>query len=98
MANVLYERAVDLMEAALGDEIVALDPAGGHCFGFNSVAASVWRQLSQPRSFAELKTSLLDEFDVSDAECEADLAKLLEQLATDGLIRARTPDLPPGPQ
>ena len=43
-----YQRAVDLMEAELGDDIVALDVARGTCFGFNSVASSVWRALAEP--------------------------------------------------
>lgn len=89
MSEPLYERALDLMEAQLGDEIVGLDVEGGHCFGFNSAAATVWRELAQPRSFGELKRALLAEFEVAEGECETDLAELLEQLTADGLIRHR---------
>ena len=85
----VYERAVALLEAPLGDEIVALEPEGGHCFGFNSVAAAVWRQLSAPQSFAQLKDALLDEFEVSDAQCAAELSELLLRLQEDGLVRQR---------
>ena len=34
------------MEAELGEELVALDPQAGNCFGFNEVAAWVWRRLA----------------------------------------------------
>ena len=51
----MYRRAIDLMEAELGDELVALDPKAGECFGFNGVATSVWRILEEPRSFEQLR-------------------------------------------
>ena len=38
-----YERAAQLLEADLGDELMALDVEGGTCFGFNAVATGVWR-------------------------------------------------------
>ena len=87
MVQPLYERTVDLLSADIGDELVALDAEAGHCYGFNSVAASVWRQLEKPRSFDELKRALLDEFEVSDEQCAADLDDLLGDLVGKGLLR-----------
>ena len=83
-----YERATQLMEAELGDELVALDVAQGSCFGFNEAAASVWRQLAQPRSFEQLRAALLDEYEVSEEECGRDLAELLDEMTRAGLVRA----------
>jgi len=51
-----YERATQLLEADLGDELVALDTEGGNCFGFNPAAAlgfklrELSRQLSNMRA------------------------------------------------
>jgi len=78
-----------LMEAELGDELVALDPDGGACFGFNDVAATVWRLLERPRTFAELIEALLSDYDVEPAQCEADVGDLLAQLSDRGLVRLR---------
>lgn len=83
----IYQRAVDLMEAELGDEIVALDVNGGTCFGFNSVASSVWRALAEPRSFEELRDALIEEYEVGGEQCEAELTGLLADLTERGLIR-----------
>jgi len=87
MDEILYERTSDLLAADVGDEMVALDADAGHCYGFNSVAASVWRQLEKPQTFAGLKSALMDEYDVTDERCEADLAELLEDFIGKGLLR-----------
>ena len=86
MSSATYRRAADLMEAELGDELVALDPDGGLCFGFNSVAASVWRHLEQPKTFEQLRDALIDEYDVEPDQCARELSELLAELAEKGLV------------
>lgn len=82
----VYKRAIDLMEAELGDELVALDPNAGDCFGFNSVATSVWRQLEEPRTFEELRDTLLQEYEVDQQRCARELQELLNDMSARGLI------------
>jgi hypothetical protein len=82
----MYERATELMEAELGDELVALEPERGECFGFNSVATFVWQALKQPKSFAQLREALLAEYDVEPEECTRELQALLDDLQTKGLV------------
>jgi hypothetical protein len=74
------------MEAELGDELVALDPNAGDCFGFNSVATSVWRQLQEPRTFEELRDALLQEYEVDQQRCARELQELLDDMSARGLI------------
>jgi hypothetical protein len=74
------------MEAELGDELVALDPKAGECFGFNSVATSVWRNLKQPKSFEQLRDALLEEYEVEPERCSDELEALLEDLTARGLV------------
>jgi hypothetical protein len=74
------------MEAELGDELVALDSNAGECFGFNSVATSVWRQLEQPKSFDQLRDSLLEEYEVDPQQCTRELQELLDDLVAKGLV------------
>lgn len=90
MQQLIYERAKDLMEAELGDELVALDPAGGECFGFNDVAARIWRLLEHPSTLADLTRPLISEYDIEPAQCEAELRDLLGVLVERGLICSRT--------
>jgi len=88
MSQQSYRRATDLMEANLGDELVALDPKGGECFGFNSVATSVWRELRQPKSFDQLREVLLVEYDVDPEQCTRELRELLDDLFAKGLVKS----------
>ncbi|MCW3797430.1 PqqD family protein [Sphingomonas sp. BN140010] len=83
-----YVRARELMEADMDDELVALDPQGGLCFGFNSVATSVWKLLAESRSEAELQSALGEEYDVAPEQCRTELRELLDDLTGKGLIKA----------
>jgi hypothetical protein len=86
--NKKYRRAVELLEADINDELVALEPAKGACFGFNSVANDVWRKLAQPRSFDELRSDLLSEYDVDEDQCTEELSALLDDMTRAKLIEA----------
>jgi hypothetical protein len=89
MSETRYERATELLEAELGDELMALDVAQGSCFGFNSVATGVWRQLASPQSFDQLRDALLAEYEVDTDQCTAELRTLLNELTDMGLVRVK---------
>jgi Coenzyme PQQ synthesis protein D (PqqD) len=86
VAGQVYRRAAKLMEADVGDELLALDPERGHCIGFNEVAAWVWRRLAEPASFDQLRDGLLAEYEVDPNQCAAELRELLDELVKRGLI------------
>ena len=86
MGSEIYRRTAELLEADVSDELVALDPVNGQCYGLNSVAKDVWRKLETPKSFDELRSALLDEYDVGVEECTSDLEGLLSDLQAKGLI------------
>lgn len=87
MQENLYHRTADLLEAEIGEELVALDVAAGTCFGFNEVATAVWRQLEQPQSLDDLKLALLAAYDVDSEQCAVELQQLLQELIEKGLVR-----------
>jgi hypothetical protein len=88
MSETEYRRAANLLEADVGDELVALEPDQGACFGFNEVATSVWRALDQPRTFEDLRAGLLNEYEVSSEQCSAELRELLRDMIDKGLVTA----------
>ena len=82
----IYQRKAELLEAEVAADIVGLDPVAGRCFGFNEVAATVWRYLSKPRSFEEIELHLRNEFDVESSQCASELQDLLADMESKGLI------------
>lgn len=89
MSDIFYERATELLEADLGDELMALDVARGCCFGFNPVATGIWRQLASPKSFGELRDTLLAEYEVGAEQCTEDLQALLNDMIEQRLVRVQ---------
>jgi len=71
----------------LGGEAVILGLRDGVYYGLDSVGARIWALLAEPRSVAELVTTIVDEFDVTPERCERDLLALLDDLAARGLVR-----------
>ena len=82
-----YIRAKSLLEAELEDEIVGLDVDQGHCFGFNSVAADIWRLLDEPRDLETLQQLIMNLYDVDPDECAAELKSCIADLESKGLVR-----------
>jgi hypothetical protein len=94
-ANVVFaeesvvSRATELMEAELGDEMVALDVQQGLCLGLNAPATSVWRLTARPLSVGELKSALGTEYSAAPEELSADLQDLLGEMVSRGMISIR---------
>ena len=86
MTSLVYKRSLELMEADIGDELVALDASAGNCFGFNQVATSVWRRLAEPKTFDQLRDDLLNEYEVSREQCSNELRDLLDDMTAKGLV------------
>ena len=79
--------AADLLSCDLVGEAAILDLKNGIYYGVNSVAAFIWNLVQQPQSVDELKTAMLEEYDVEEEQCEADLIRLLIDLKEHGLIK-----------
>jgi hypothetical protein len=83
---VTIRRREELLEAEVDGELVALHVDRGTCYGYNPTATRIWALLAEPRSLAELCDLLMREYEVDLATCERDVAALLRELETDGLV------------
>ena len=82
----LYRRIGEVLEAEIGDELVAFDVETGDCFGFNEVARSVWRSLAEPKAFQQLRDELIADYDVGVEQCTRELHELLDDLIAKRMI------------
>jgi coenzyme PQQ synthesis protein D (PqqD) len=78
--------AKNLVSRDLAGEIVILNLQNGVYYGINPVGARVWNLVQELRTFAEVRDTLLEEYDVEAGCLEADLRLLLAQLAEGGLV------------
>ncbi len=94
MDNSLSERSIvvaarDQLSCDLGGEAAILNVKSGVYYGLNPVGARVWKLIQQPCRVAEIRQTLLGEYDVDPSHCEADLMELLEKFLAAGLIEVK---------
>jgi len=70
----------------LKGESVILNFDEGVYYGLEKVGARVWEMVRSPVPLAEIRDTIVAEFDVDPDRCEADLQNLLTELAEAGLI------------
>ena len=76
----------DQVSADLSGEAAILNLKSGVYFGLNTVGASIWKLIQEPRSVNEIRDTLVQEYDVEPGKCEKDLLALLEELLSKELI------------
>jgi hypothetical protein len=79
----------DNLASRLGSQAVILNMEYGRYFGLNTTGAFVWDLVQQPRTVAEIEHGICSEFDVTPEQCRVDVARLLENLLSNGLIEVR---------
>jgi hypothetical protein len=67
-------------------EAVILNLENGVYYSTNPVGARVWYLIQESRTLADVRDTLLEEFDVESSRLEADLRVFLEQLSVQGLV------------
>jgi hypothetical protein len=86
LSQVVLRRTKESMSTELDGETVILDLASGTYSGLDAVGTFIWNQLEQPATITALRGAILGKYDVSEAQCLADLLDFLMVLADNGLI------------
>ncbi|NET56515.1 MAG: PqqD family protein [Symploca sp. SIO2E6] len=81
--------AKEQVSSELNGEAVILDMKSGTYYGLNSIGASIWNLLQQPKSVAEIRDALLTEYEVEPQRCDRELLALLQDLGAKGLIEVK---------
>lgn len=74
------------LSTTLDGESVVLHTESGTYFGFNEVGSDVWESVQSPSSVSAIADRISEEYDVSRAECRADIESLLSELLEKGLV------------
>lgn len=70
----------------LAGEAVILSLKSGVYYGLNAVGASIWMLIQEPKTIAEIRDALLQEYDVEPEVCDRDLQGLLQDLIASDLV------------
>jgi hypothetical protein len=82
----IIRRKSDLLEAEVEGELIGLHVENGTCYGFNGTATRIWALIEEPKSLDQLCEALSEEFETDAATCRPDVAALLRELQSEGLI------------
>lgn len=81
-----YARNPDIIETDLADELILLDPSSQEMFSLNETGRLVWRSLPD-QGIEGVTDQLIDLFEVSPEQAEADVLDVVEKLADARLIQ-----------
>ena len=70
----------------LQGEAAILNLENGVYYGLNPVGARIWELIQEPRNVADIRNTILEEYDVDEERCQDDLLQLLREMETHGLI------------
>lgn len=87
----VVSQASDVLSAAVDTELVMMRMESSGYFGLDAIGRRIWELLDQPRTVAAICATLLNEYDVQPAECEADVLRFLGELVTYGVVVVRDP-------
>ena len=76
----------DVLHQELGGETVLLNLSNENYFGLDEVGTRVWQLLGETHSANAVVTRLIEEYDVSAEQLRTDVARLITELVTAGLV------------
>jgi len=75
-----------VMSRLVGDETVLLDLASGIYFGLDGVGKRIWESVGEGLSLGETAALIATEFEVEEAQAQADLVAFASDLVERGLL------------
>ncbi|KJR97920.1 MAG: hypothetical protein VR65_22650 [Desulfobulbaceae bacterium BRH_c16a] len=87
--KVFYYRTPESISTEIGGETVILNMKTGKYCGLNEVGTVVWEELEKQKKFDDLKSRILQEFNVSEEDCTAHLITFLNDMAANSLIEVK---------
>ncbi|MEZ9821427.1 PqqD family protein [Shewanella sp. 10N.286.45.A1] len=84
----LFSQNSALSCAPMGEELVMMDVEQGQYFGLNPIACAIWQLLETPRNIDDLVAALMQQFEVSEAQCRQDTEVFIKELMDKEFIKA----------
>ena len=76
----------DQVTCDLSGEAVILQLNDSVYYGLDPVGTSIWQLIQSPRTVAEVRDAIVEEYDVSPEQCEMDVRTLIGEMAENRLV------------
>ena len=76
----------DVVSCDLGGETAMLDMKEGVYYGLNDMGTIIWEFIQEPVTLQEIIDKILEEYEVDEETCYADLVELIEQMVKNRLV------------
>ena len=76
--DTIIKRNPDIISADMKGETVMMSISTGKYHSINAIGASIWELISKPLKVSDLIDSLLEEYEVDRATCEAQVLDFLK--------------------
>jgi hypothetical protein len=78
-----YRLRIDnVLTCNVGQDSVVMDTVRGVYYSLNETGTFIWNMLKENASLDIIKDRLLDEFEVTPNQCQADIAQLIKELVS----------------
>lgn len=85
----LIQATPEQVSSDLNGEAVILDLKSGIYYGLNPVGAKIWTLVQEPKTVAQIREVLLEEYEVAPEICHRELIALLYQMEASGLVEVK---------
>ena len=83
----------DAVACEFGNGLALLDMRSNIYYSLNSVGAYIWELIQEPKPIAEIRSAVLERYNVEPERCKADVDGLFKGLADAGLARLHDEEL-----
>lgn len=84
--DTLFRRTANQVSCDLSGEAAILNLNTGMYYGLDSVGAKVWDLIQLPSTLATIRDAIVEQYNVTAEQCEADLLMLFADLQREGLV------------
>lgn len=84
--DTVLQRKRELLFNEIDGEVVMLSIENSEYYGMDKVGSRIWELLEQPYSFRGLITKLIEEYEVSEEQCNKDTLAFIKKLTDKKLV------------
>lgn len=84
--NTRLQRSSEILFSEIDQDKVMIDIQRGAYFGLNPVAGEIWEMLETQRTPTEIIQTLLQDYDIDEATCQAETLAVLQRMVRLNLV------------